>query len=74
LLNVLAPASVWDPVVTTPPNDPFAGCKFKACPVKVAPLAFGAAPIAESVTSPVLVPETLEAEIVPENVLLPPIV
>ena len=48
-----------------------AGCKFRACPDKEAPLAFGVAPTAANVTSPLLVPERFEATIVPEKVLSP---
>ena len=57
LENVFAPAKVCVPVVTTPPKIPLAGWRLRTCPVSVAPFAFGVAPIAVSVMSPVFVPE-----------------
>lgn len=51
LLKVLAPASVWVPVVTTPPKEALAGSKLSCWPVKVMPLALGDEPMAASVTA-----------------------
>ena len=58
--KVFAPAKVCVPVVTTPPKAALAGSKFRTCPVKDAPLAFGIAPMAAKVTSPVFVPERFD--------------
>ena len=55
-VKVFAPANVCAPVVTIPPLVALAGCKVKVCPERLAPFAFGAAPIAASVTSTVFAP------------------
>ena len=57
-LNVFAPANVCAPVVTTPPNEALAGCKFSVVPEIVAPLAFAVDPIADIVVTPVGAEET----------------
>ena len=51
-LNVLAPAKVCVPVVTTPPKDASAGCNVKVLVDMVAPLTLGAAPMAAIVVTP----------------------
>lgn len=50
---------------------PSAGCSVSACPLKLAPFAFGVAPIAVKVTSPVFVPELFEPLIAPEQARFP---
>ena len=69
----LLPASDCVPVVIIPPKAALAGCRVRTCPARDALLAFGIAPIAASVRSPLLVPDRLDADIAPLNVLAPAI-
>lgn len=75
-VNVLAPAKVCVPVVTTPPKDAEAGSRFRVEPDIVAPFAFGVEPIAASVVTPEPPPEpihTLLIEKQPAARLIPPV-